>query len=255
MKPCPSDFSLDDLEIHGGGASPELAAHVAGCDRCRTRGAARVARQEEFRAEMSPAVWRAIEGRIPSRPWWRRRWVMPALTATVVAAVLLVAHLDPDAGNRGSYVGTKGAPSVEIICRRGAETASLAPGAAVAPGDELRFRPLASPPDARYLMIGSVDGSGRFAPFYPARADGESVALPPAGAPLPGGIRIDATPGPERLVVLWSAAPVSAAAVAPVAEAAAERLAPILEIAGVAVTSAWQLLPKDALAGQEGKDK
>jgi hypothetical protein len=251
MKPCPSDFSLDDLEIHGGGASPELAAHVAGCDRCRTRGAARVARQEEFRAEMSPAVWRAIERRVSGRPWWRRSWVVPALALAAVAPVVVVLGT----GDQVAYVGTKGAPSVDIICRRGAETASLAAGAPVAPGDELRFRPLASPPDARYLMIGSVDGSGRFAPFYPARADGESVPLPPPGAPLPGGIRIDATPGPERLVVLWSVAPVPAAAVAPVAEAAAERLAPIPEIAGVAVTSAWQLLPKDPLARPEGKDK
>ena len=155
----------------------------------------------------------------------------------------------------GRVRGDQGGPSVEIICRRGAETAPLAAGSPLAPGDELRFRPLASPPGARYLVIGSVDGSGRFAPFYPARADGQSVPLPPSGAPLPGGIRIDAMPGPERLVVLWSAAPLPAAAVAPVAEAAARRLERIPEIAGVTVTSAWQLFPKDARAERERKDK
>jgi len=250
MQPCPSDFSLDDLELHGGTAPPEVTAHVAGCARCRARGAARVARQEEFRAEMAPAVWRAIEARVSARPWWRQawlpRWTVPALATAAVAAVLVVMRpgREPGAGGQGTYVGTKGGPSVEIICRRGAETAPLAAGTPLAPGDELRFRPLASPPGARYVVIGSVDGSGRFAPFYPPRADGESVPLPPSGAPLPGGIRIDATPGPERLVVLWSAAPLPAAAVAPAAEAAAGRLARIPEIAGVAVTSAWQVLPK-----------
>ena len=253
MQPCPSDFSLDDLELHGGTAPPEVAAHVAACARCRARGAARVARKEEFRAEMAPAVWRAIESRVPARPWWRQRWAMPALATAALAAVLIVVR--SGRGPEGYVRGIKGAPSVEIICRRGAETAPLAPGTPLAPGDELRFRPLVSPPGARYVVIGSVDGSGRFAPFYPARADAESVPLPPSGAPLPGGIRIDATPGPERLLALWSAAPVPAAAVAPVAEAAAGRLEGIKEIAGVAVTSAWQLLPKDARADQERKDK
>lgn len=245
MQPCPSDFSLDDLELRGGTAPPEVTAHVAACARCRARGAARVARQEEFRAEMAPAVWRAIEARVSARPWWRRPWAVPALvTASVAAVALVLFDVSPGIDGAGPYVATKGAPSVEIICRRGPETVSLLNGASLSPGDELRFRPSASPPGARYVVIGSVDGSGHFAPFYPARADGESVPLPAPGAALPGGNRIDAAPGPERLVVLWSAAPVPVAAVAPVAEAAAGRLERIQEISGVAVTSAWQLHPK-----------
>jgi hypothetical protein len=239
MQPCPSDFTLDDLEIHGGVAPPEIAAHVSSCPRCAARRTARLARKEEFRAEMAPAVWRAIERERP-RDRWRKWWFYPALAATIGVAVVLARPR----WDRGQYVGTKGGPSVEIVCRRGAQVLRIGPGEALAPGDELRFRPQGAPADARYLVVGSVDGSGRYTSFYPAAFDGVSVPLPPAGEILPGGIRIDAAPGPERLLTLWSAQPITAAAVAPVAEAAAADLGRITEIAHVPVTSQWQVMPK-----------
>ena len=239
MQPCPSDFTLDDLEIHGGVAPPEIAAHLASCPRCGARRTARVARQAEFRAEMAPVVWPAIESRTARL---RRRWLvfgLPALAAA--AAIVIVAGTGRE--QRG-YVGVKGGPSVEIVCRRGAQTFVLDPGQPLAPGDELRFRPLGSPAAARYLLLGSVDGGGRYTPFYPARAAEESVPLPPPGEPLPGGIRIDDAPGPERLLGIWSPHPITAAAAAPVAEAEAARLGPIRALAGVEVTSAWLVLSK-----------
>ena len=125
-----------------------------------------------------------------------------------------------------------------------ASTMPPADGGALAPGDELRFRPQAAPDDARYLLVGSVDGTGRYTPFYPEQPAGLSVPLPPAGEILPGGIRIDGAPGPERLLTVWSSKSIAVAAVAPVAETAATHLDRIAEIAGVPVTSHWQVLPK-----------
>ena len=72
----------------------------------------------------------------------------------------------------------------------------------------------AAHPDQRYVTVGSVDGTGRFSPFYPANLDGHSVTLPALGQPLGPPIVLDAAPGPERIVVVRSARPLSVAAVA-----------------------------------------
>ena len=59
----------------------------------------------------------------------------------------------------------------------------------------------------RYVLVGSVDGSGQLARFYPAAADGCAVALPAGDEPLGGSIVVDEAPGPERIVVLVSHQP------------------------------------------------
>jgi hypothetical protein len=71
------------------------------------------------------------------------------------------------------------------------------------------------------VLVGSVDGTGTFSPFYPSSLDARSVPLPPPGQPLTPPIVLDAAPGPERLVVVRSARPLSAGAVARAAAAAA----------------------------------
>ena len=224
MQPCPSDFSLDDIEIHGGAASPEVAAHVAACARCRARGVARVAQEEQFRAEMAPALWRAIESRVTARPWWRpwwrRWWALPALATAAVAAVLVVARpgREPVA-----YVGIKGGterrdhlppgrrdgPARGRVAsgaggRAPVPAAGLAAGRAL-PGDRQRRRQRA--------LRAVLPGAGR-------RSERAAAAVGRAAAGRHPDRR---APGPERLLVLWSAAPLPAAAVAPVAEAAAEK--------------------------------
>ena len=181
---CPSHFALDDLELHGGGR-PEVRRHIDGCRRCQGRIAERAAELPRFHETAAP-LWTRIAARGPERRQRRRRrlWLiqLPALAVGLAAAVLVVKARTPSDGPAAApYVGPKGRAPVEIVCRRGAATFVLAPGDDVVPGDELRFRPLPVWPDARFIQIGSVDGTGRYTPFYPPAPGAASVALPEHG--------------------------------------------------------------------------
>jgi hypothetical protein len=144
------------------------------------------------------------------------------------------------------YLAPKGVTPVEITCRRGGATFRLAPDDDVIPGDRLRFRPLPVWPDAHFIQIGSVDGTGRYTPFYPSAAGAASAALPAPGQVLEGGIEIDAAPGPERLFVVLSAEPLSETAVRHVAEPRAAAATIVEKIDGVPVSTHWIVLGKRA---------
>ena len=117
-------------------------------------------------------------------------------------------------------------------------------GDEVVPGDALRFLPLPIWPEARFVQVGSVDGTGAYAPFYPPSEDGVSVALPARGTPLDGSIRLDSAPGPERLFVVLSATPLATREVGRAALAHAAGGERVDRIGGTPVVSAWIVLPK-----------
>jgi hypothetical protein len=239
MQLCPSDFTLDDLDIHHRAVPSELAEHFAHCPRCTERRARRSLRCDEFRREMAGQLWPAIERR-RGRFWRWRLWLgVPTLAVTAAVALFFVRP-----SPRG-YTAAKGPPEVEVICRRNERTFTLTSDHPLAQGDELRFRPRGGPPSARYIVIGSVDGSGRYVPFYPPSTSGFSVPLPAPGEALPGGILIDDVPGPERLLIVLSAQPIPVTGLVPLAEAAAGRLGAIAAVAGQDVVSAWQVLIKN----------
>jgi hypothetical protein len=165
------------------------------------------------------------------------------LPVAAAAGVAMVAgtHRPP-----GLYQAAKGAVAVDVAGRRHGRVFAFDPGMAAAPGDELQLTVHAAG-DLRYVLVGSVDGTGRFSPFYPAVRDGQSVPLPPAGRPLEPPIVLDDAPGPERLLVIVSDAPLAVSAVAPVAESVQARTER-LEIPGVPPTARtvahWITLPK-----------
>jgi hypothetical protein len=144
------------------------------------------------------------------------------------------------------YLAPKGRAPIEIVCRRADRVFVLGPNDGVAPDDELRFRPLPVWPQARFIQVGSVDGTARYTPFYPSEPGGRSVGLPPGGAALAGSIRLDAAPGPERLFIALSAAPLSEAGVRQAALANAAAATTVDEIDGTPVRSAWIVLSKRA---------
>ncbi|HXT99610.1 MAG TPA: hypothetical protein VN903_01370 [Polyangia bacterium] len=246
---CPSQFALDDRALHGAGGpagAQTIDSHVEGCARCQAALAARAADRASF-DETAPVLWTRIAARRRARVRWRSAWLgVPALIAGLGAAVLMIAARGPGpAPSPLPYVGPKGRPPIAIACRRAGTVFGLAPGDEVAPGDELRFTPLPVRPDARFVHVGSVDGTGRYTPFYPL-AGAAGVVLPAPGQPLDGGIRLDAAPGPERLFVVLSAAALSVDAVRAVAEANAGARTTVDRIDGVSVTTAWIVLPKRA---------
>jgi hypothetical protein len=147
-----------------------------------------------------------------------------------------------------TYRGTKGALAVELTARRAGRTFAVDGATPVRPGDQLQLTVRAAAASARYVLVGSVDGSGRFSPFYPATDSGASVTLPPPNQPLAPPIVLDAAPGPERILVVTSLVPVTVPAVRSLAEsaAAAAALAPIHAVQGVPVTSTWLTVAKEA---------
>jgi hypothetical protein len=240
---CPSDFSLDDLELHG----PAGATHLAGCARCADRRARRAVLEAEFRGPMADQVWAAVRRAGPGRARGHRRALLGGVAAACLAALVVVGlRRAPER----AYTGVKGGVGLEVVCRRDGRLFHLEAGQPVQRGDQLRFRPLGVPPGARHLVLGSVDGSGRFAPFYPADVSRESVPLPAAGEPLPGAVTLDDAGGPERLLLVVSPAPLAAAAVAAVAERAAATGEVPSSIAGVPVAGRWLVFPRPARTGR-----
>jgi hypothetical protein len=245
---CPSHFALDDHQLHGGG--PALRRHLDDCHRCQARIVERAAGQTSF-SETSTALWTRIAARAQDRRHRRRHLLLFRLPALAVGlgavALLLLARKGSDGPAASApYLTPKGVTPVEITCRRGDATFRLAPGDDVLPGDRLRFRPLPIWPAARFIQIGSVDGTGRYTPFYPSAAGTASAALPAAGQALEGGIEIDAAPGPERLFVVLSADPLSETAVRRAAEPRAAPGTTVDEIDGAPVSTHWIVLGKRA---------
>ena len=254
---CPSEFALDDREIHGG-RDPAIDHHLAACRRCEAKLTERAAERASFDAGAA-ALWTRIAAagqeqerrQRPRRGPWRLAGLrLPALIVGVCAAAVLVVARPSDP-RRGSYVAPKGQAPIEIVCRRGNAVFRLAPGDEVAPGDELRFRPLPVWPGGRFIQIGSVDGTGRYTPFYPSGAGAPSLPVPPGNEALAGSIRLDDAPGPERVFVVLSEAPLSETAVAAAAETqarsgAADRGEGIDRVEGTPVHSAWIVLRKRA---------
>jgi hypothetical protein len=238
---CLSDFALDDRELRRGG---ELSAnaHLETCPACRERLAERRARIAEFEATLAGPTWPRIQAEAGARRRsWRRVFPLALLGAATAALLLFVAPRRP-LGVSGPT--PKGSAPAEIICRRGDRTFVVGSGDEVAPGDALRFLPLPIWPEARFVQVGSVDGTGSYAPFYPSTDDGASVALPARGAPLPGSIRLDDAPGPEHLFVVLSATPLASREVGRAALAHAAGSERVDQIGGTPVVSAWIVLPK-----------
>jgi hypothetical protein len=246
MEACPSTFALDDREIHGGpadeGAADPMTAHIAACPQCQARTAERRRLRERFERQVSDPLW----ARIAAAPR-RRAWRLPALFAST-AAVGLAAAVIAIARPAGPDIRVKGQASVEMLGRRDGQVFSFAPGVTARPGDELQISVRAARPTERFVLVGSVDGTGRFSPFYPSTPDGHSVPVPTGGQPLAPPIVLDNGPGPERILVVLSSAPVSVTALAPLAERAAG--AGALAIPGVeGATVRWLVLPKSPAAG------
>jgi hypothetical protein len=253
MNTCPSDFALDDLELHGGAGSADLTAHLVGCGRCATRLRERARLREDYQplpAARLLAAARESERQQTSRRRWRLSFGLPLTLAGACALVFMVLRTSaPLPAPSQVVVLPKGAYGLDVFFRRGGEISVLAPGQAIAPRDELRFRVRAVPKDVGYITLGSIDGRGSFSPFYPASLDAMALALPAAGDPLPGAITLDDQPGPERLFFVMSPSPLRAADVARFAESSAAATAPATSIAGVPVHSGWLVLPKLPSAG------
>lgn len=243
MEACPSAFAWDDHYIHGTAFPEAVARHVDGCPRCRSVQEHRQASQREFAARVAAP----LRQRLASVPV-RRRWIVPWAAVLGAAAVGLLLTVQLRRPEPGPYAGVKGGLGIQVAGRRDGRVFVFDGDAVAEAGDEVQLT-IRAAAGSRYVLVGSVDGTGTFSPFYPASLDGRSLELPPPGNPLAPPVVLDGAPGPERIVVVLSGAPLPVQAVAHWARAAADHPTSAPQIPGTAgqgVIVRWVTLPKAA---------
>ncbi|HVT08360.1 MAG TPA: hypothetical protein VHO67_12955 [Polyangia bacterium] len=247
MDACPSSFAWDDNEIHGTPLPEAVARHVGACPRCRRTAERRETSRQIFATRIAAPLRQRLVAARPRRRWTLggARWRVPAIVgAMAVVGLFAVVRLrQGDGGDVASYVGAKGDVAIQLAGRRAGRVFLFEGETTAQPGDELELTVRGA---SRYVLVGSVDGTGRFSPFYPASLEGRSLALPADGRPLEPPVQLDDAPGPERIVVVLSRAPLAARDVARWAESAARRPGePAPPIPGApAATVRWLTLRK-----------
>ncbi len=194
------DVALDLLEIGDLSAESEAGAraHLADCPPCTER-AGDVARLHAaplppLELPAAPAA-RPLAPVIPLRPW--RAWGAGALLAAAAAALLFVL---PDGSDEFQPRGG-GQLSLQVFRHDGAASAPVTDGDAVTAGERLGFRVEAG--RAGHLLIVGVDGAGNTYPCHPASEVAAGMHA------LESAVRLDATPGQERIAALLCDDPIT----------------------------------------------
>jgi hypothetical protein len=208
-----SDLRFDRLLARELDGTPEREAaltHMAGCAACADRYGA-FERQAAAFADAS-ARRRLAEGvERRTKAAHRRRWAFVGALAMGAASLGVFLLVRPRAAPDGD-LHPKGSLAMEVwVARRGGGAPeSLLPGAAVSPGDALRFRP--STRTDGHLAVASVDGAGVVNLYVPA-ASARLPAIRSGTTLLDGAIELDRTLGRERLIVLLCPLPLPSAQV------------------------------------------
>ena len=183
MSGHPSFLQLDRHALGAGDGT--TARHLEACAECR-------AHLGRLGQPVSPPEWvRALEDQPRSR-WlrWPQLAALGALACAAVVFAMLPGRRDPE------DLGRKGSPSVAVYVKRG-ERVSLWDGSApFRAGDGLQLRVM--PSGFPHATVASVEGAS-LRRLY-------SASVPPEGTTLlPLSFTLDAAPGPEVLLLVFSA--------------------------------------------------
>jgi hypothetical protein len=230
---CPPAAVLEALSA-GESVPDTTRQHTQSCAACAGQLQALAQEQQAFLQARPPERFlRQVERRAeaPRPAAWRR--FFPLVTAFVPVLALLVLVL-PRLGEDG--VRDKGGGTFRVAVSRGGATPELlAADAAVRAGDALRFSYEADA--AGHLLVLELDGRGQASVFHPF--DGKASA--PLAAKqrdfLPGSVVLDAAPGPETLVAVFSPRPLEAAPLLEQLRAQAGRPEPTLTCDDCRVTT------------------
>jgi hypothetical protein len=204
---CLSDLVLDQWragEIEDGARLGELEAHVASCERCRSR---RAAFDREAASYLSRQPFFSPHGRARlqerTKRSARRLQIVAGASALAAAAVLALVLRAPQDGVRGadeSGTRIKGGSRVAFFVKRGDRVVMGGPSERLQPGDQLRFTVTLERP--RHLAIFSRDARGVASVYYPAEAVTKAL---PAGADiaLENSVELDDALGEERIFAVF----------------------------------------------------
>lgn len=227
MSPHPTAFALDRYAETRDTAPADdpVRLHVDACESCRAEVDATLAAHRKFRVEVMPRTLPEVERR--TAPWRFLGFaaLVPALGA---AALVLLVRTSPtdtgaalDDGTLPADVRVKDSAGLDVVLRRDGRITRAAPGTTFRAGDELRFVVHAA--GRTHALLVGIDAKGTVSVYAPF--DGTASLALPAGpnAELPGSIQLDDTPGPERLFLLLSAAPLAVSDLRPSLDALAAR--------------------------------
>ncbi|MEQ1504489.1 MAG: hypothetical protein ABMB14_19785 [Myxococcota bacterium] len=184
------DGHLHDLGVEQvlagelGDEQPAIEAHLAACPACAARVAA--ARTDDA---LAPPI-----RRLPT-PANRGRWGLAGLVAAAAAAAAIgLSSGDPDLTPKGAGL------ALEVFVDRGPTSPRLGWGDPVRPGDRIGFR-VRSGVAAQLLVVG-IDDTGAVYPCWPSDGIAAPVDASPTPQDLAAAIRLDPTPGAERIVAV-----------------------------------------------------
>ncbi len=202
---CPAPAVLEALSA-GEPQEHGVAEHARGCADCSRYVAALEEQASAFRKSRPPEIFLRQLDRRAAQPKPRPaflRWL--ALAAPLAAVLLLVPRLI----GGGDDVTLKGGGLKVVYLRAGGTPQQVEQDARLKEGDALRFW-FESPKDG-HLLILDLDGTGKASVFHPF--EGQRSAPLPARSkePLEGSVVLDAAPGPEWLVAVFSPKPIDAA--------------------------------------------
>jgi hypothetical protein len=189
-----------------------VEAHLASHPACRARHEAAARDRAAFRQRPVPVWMNApppahVAEVVPLRPA-RRTWAYAGAVALAAAALLAVLVGLPAAPDTAPDVVRVRGDGLEL----GVYTEDSTPlefGSDVATGARLGFRIRSR--EAGHLVIVGVDDAGGAYPCYPQGGGSAPVEAHTDPVSLDEAIRLDGTPGTERLVALRCAAPIDPA--------------------------------------------
>lgn len=214
MSVCPSRLELSRWEACSEPTRPsELTSHLGTCERCSSivsdilESRALLLGSDPVDASERAArmIMETARQRRSPRRWLR--YLAPVLLVPAAAVFLL--FLRPTLPSHSGAV--KGRMVVETYCKRDGKVFPAADGGEFFPGDQLRFAYTQDRPG--YLLVFGVDDTGTIFPYY---EENLLVGMPvQAGARvfLPGAVELDFHRGWERIYSIWTASPLSDAAV------------------------------------------
>jgi hypothetical protein len=202
---CASNLDLDELaagDLDGDARGAALRAHLASCDACRSRMAAREA--DPVLTPDATALRPQVAALAPRARRRRLAW-SGAVGAAAAAAVLVLVVRPGREGIPTFGERAKGAVALTLHVKRAAN-----PGAVdevsgegrLRAGDEVRFS--LAPARPGHAVVLGLDAAPSVTVYVPAPGPGaRAVAVaPPGPVVLPGSVVADATPGDEKIVAL-----------------------------------------------------
>jgi hypothetical protein len=195
-------------------------AHISECAFCQKRWSELNEDKQRFEQFVFPRTVARLEERLARgdgstlgarlRAGWKLLVPMGAVIAASVTVAVVTGGKDRTQTEDDVYIGIKGSALEVIGYRTDTGQFTVKSGAVLHPKDKIRF--VVNNPGAKFLLIASRDGSGAFTVYHPF-GSAQSGPLEPGKHELPGSVELDDVTGLERLVAVFSDAPISAEAV------------------------------------------